>query len=335
MVVLREGMCPGLDEDLVRDLRAAGITTVEDVVSSDTEELAQRCTVSYKALFAIRRVLLAQHAAFPVSGADLYEELLSSTAILSTGNPSLDKLLDSGLYTGEITELSGGPGSGKSQACFGVAVHISHRLKQSVIFIDTTGGLTASRLLQMLRAVTSDAEEQMAALQRIHVFRLFNVFALLDCLYGLRGGRLQQASVGGGSVKAVIVDSVSAVISPLLGGKQNEGMSLMIQVAGVLKTMAKDFNVAALVTNHVTRSGSEEVQPGLGASWSHIPRTRILLERVEGTADVSHSGVRSATLIKSSRQPCHIKEEFDLQWWSRSKEGSSRKRKLDETTVDL
>ena len=34
-----------------------------------------------------------------------------------------------------------------------------------------------------------------------------------------------QASVGGGggSVKAVIVDSVSAVISPLLGGKQNEG----------------------------------------------------------------------------------------------------------------
>ncbi|XP_031164148.1 DNA repair protein RAD51 homolog 4 isoform X2 [Sander lucioperca] len=299
MVVLREGMCPGLDEDLVRDLRAADIKTVEDVVSSDIEELAQRCSVSYKALFAIRRVLLAQHTAFPVSGADLYEELLSSTAILSTGNPSLDKLLDSGLYTGEITELSGGPGSGKSQVCFGVAVHISYQLKQSVIFIDTTGGLTASRLLQMLQAETSNTEE--------------------------------QASVGGGSVKAVIVDSVSAVISPLLGGKQNEGMSLMIQVAGVLKTMAKDFNVAALVTNHVTRSGSGEVQPGLGVSWSHIPRTRILLERVERAAPVSHSSMRSATLIKSSRQPCHIKEEFDLQWWSRSKEASSGKRKLDET----
>lgn len=28
---------------------------------------------------------------------------------------------------------------------------------------------------------------------------------------------------GGGSVKAVIVDSVSAVIAPVLGGKQNEG----------------------------------------------------------------------------------------------------------------
>ncbi|XP_047462801.1 DNA repair protein RAD51 homolog 4 [Mugil cephalus] len=333
MVVLREGMCPGLDERLLRDLRAADIKTVEDLVSSDIEGLAQKCSVSYKALFAIRRVLLAQHAAFPVSGADLYEELLSSTAILSTGNPSLDKLLDSGLYTGEITELSGGPGSGKSQVCFSVAVHISHQLKQSVVFIDTTGGLSAGRLLQMLQAETSSSEEQMEALQRIHIFRLFDVYALLDCLYGLRGGGLQQASVGGGggSVKAVIVDSVSAVISPLLGGRQNEGMSLMIQVSGVLKTMAKDFNVAVLVTNHVTRSGSGEVQPGLGASWSHIPRTRILLERVERAAAVSRSALRSASLIKSSRQPCHIKEEFDLQWWSRSGEGSSGKRKLDET----
>lgn len=106
----------------------------------------------------------------------------------------------------------------------------------------------------------------------------------------------------------------------------------MIQVARVLKTMAKDFNVATLVTNHVTRGGSSggEVQPGLGVSWSHIPRTRILLERIEKAA-VSHSSLRSATLIKSSRQPCHIKEEFDLQWWSRSEEGSSGKRKLDET----
>ncbi|TNN39512.1 DNA repair protein RAD51 4 [Liparis tanakae] len=90
----------------------------------------------------------------------------------SAAATSLDALLDSGLYTGELTELSGGPGSGKSQ---------------SAVFIDTTGGLGAGRLLQMLRAETSSEEEQ-----RIQVFRVFDVFALLDCLYGLRAGRLQQ-----------------------------------------------------------------------------------------------------------------------------------------------
>lgn len=40
-----------------------------------------------QALVAVRRVLLAQFSAFPTNGADLYEELKSSTAILPTGNP--------------------------------------------------------------------------------------------------------------------------------------------------------------------------------------------------------------------------------------------------------
>ncbi|KAJ3589248.1 hypothetical protein NHX12_010094 [Muraenolepis orangiensis] len=313
MVVLREGMCPGLDEDVVRDL-------LEDLVASDTEELAQKCSVSYKALLAIRRVLLAQHTAFPVSGLDLYEELVSSTAILSTSIPSLDKLLDSGLYTGEITELSGAPGTGKSQVCFATATHTAHRLKQSVIYIDTTGGLSATRLLQMLQVQTDETGEQTEALQRIRVFRVFDIFSLLDCLHGLRCGGLQQASLGGGSVKAVILDSVSAIISPTLGGKQNEGMSLMMQVAGTLKTIAKDFNVAVLVTNHMTRGPGGEPQAGLGLSWSHVPRTRLLLERSDGAGPLLGSK-RTATLVKSSRRPCHIKAEFDFNRGSRPEEG--------------
>ncbi|KAG7274419.1 hypothetical protein CRUP_027049 [Coryphaenoides rupestris] len=242
-----------------------------------------------KALLAIRRVLLAQHTAFPVSGADLYEELLSSTAILSTSIPSLDKLLDSGGCTpGEITELSGGPATGKSQG---------------VVYIDTAGGLYASRLLQLLQAHTDHTEEQMEALQRIRVFRVFDIFSLLGCLHRLRGGGLQQASLSGGSVKAVIVDSVSAIISPT--------HVLMMQVAGTLKTIAKDFNVAVLVTNHVRRGAGGEPQAGLGLSWSHVPRTRLLLERSEGPGPLLGS-TRTATLVKSSRQPCHIKAEFDL-----------------------
>lgn len=59
------------------------------------------------------------------------------------------------------------------------------------------------------------------------------------------------------------------------------------------------------MTNHVTRSISGEVQPGLGMSWSHVPRTRILLERVEG-ASANCSSLRSATLIKSSRQVLRV-----------------------------
>uniref|UniRef100_A0A3P8YVK0 DNA repair protein n=1 Tax=Esox lucius TaxID=8010 RepID=A0A3P8YVK0_ESOLU len=333
MVVLRDGMCPGLSEEMVVALRAADITTVEDLLSSDTEDLAQKCSVSYKALLAVRRVLLAQHTAFPVSGDDLYEDLMSSTAIVSTGNSSLDKLLDSGLYTGELTELAGGPGSGKTQVCFGVTVNISYQLKQSVIYIDSTGGLSASRLLQILQKICK-LEEQMEALQRIQVYRVFDIFSLIDCLQSLQCTGLQRASAGGGSVKAVIVDSVSAVISPILGGKQNEGMSMMMQVAGVLKTIAKDFNVAVLVTNTVTRDCNGNLKAGLGQSWSHVPRTRIILQRFESPGSTC-SSLRTATLAKSSRQPCLLKEEFDLQCWGRSEDQLyevSGKRKLEKNS---
>ncbi|XP_021784624.2 DNA repair protein RAD51 homolog 4 isoform X3 [Papio anubis] len=116
MGVLRVGLCPGLTQEMIQLLRSRRIKTVVDLVSADLEEVAQKCGLSYKALVALRRVLLAQFSAFPLNGADLYEELKTSTAILSTGIGSLDKLLDAGLYTGEVTEIVGGPGSGKTQA---------------------------------------------------------------------------------------------------------------------------------------------------------------------------------------------------------------------------
>uniref|UniRef100_A0A8C9BWZ5 RAD51 paralog D n=1 Tax=Phocoena sinus TaxID=42100 RepID=A0A8C9BWZ5_PHOSS len=178
---------------------------------------------SRQALVALRRVLLAQLSAFPFNGADLYEELKTSTAILSTGIASLDKLLDAGLYTGEVTEIVGGPGSGKTQVCLRVAANVAHGLQQNVLYIDSTGGLTASRILQLLQARTPEEEEQAGALQRIQVVRAFDIFQMLDVLQDLRGTVSQQVTSSSGTLKVVVVDSVTAVVAPLLGGQQREG----------------------------------------------------------------------------------------------------------------
>lgn len=85
MGVLRVGLCPGLTEEIVQLLKGQRIKTVADLAAANLEEIAQKCGLSYKALVALRRVLLAQFSAFPLNGADLYEELKTSTAILSTG----------------------------------------------------------------------------------------------------------------------------------------------------------------------------------------------------------------------------------------------------------
>ncbi|NWR04180.1 RA51D protein, partial [Paradoxornis webbianus] len=327
MVVLRAGLCPGLTEDMIQLLRANGIRTVVDFVSSDLEDVAQKCSLSYKALVAVRRVLLAQFSAFPANGADLYEELKSSTAILPTGSPSLDQLLDSGLYTGEVTELMGAPGSGKTQVCLGIAASVSLGLKQHVLFLDSTGGFTASRLYQMLQARTEDEEEQarqvlgrlrlcsvlqLEALQRIQVVRVFNIYELLRALQELRDRLSQQVVSSMGPLKMVLLDSVSAVIYPLLGGRQSEGLALMMHLSRELKTLAREFSLAVVVTNQVTRdSSSGPLKPALGRSWSFVPSTRVLLESKEATWDKA-STQRAATLAKSPRQPTGIQVELDI-----------------------
>ncbi|NWX48093.1 RA51D protein, partial [Steatornis caripensis] len=311
MVVLRAGLCPGLTEEMIHLLRANGVRTVVDFVSSDLEDVAQKCSLSYKALVAVRRVLLAQFSAFPASGADLYEELKSSTAILPTGSPSLDQLLDSGLYTGEVTELMGAPGSGKTQVCLGIAASVSLGLKQHVVFLDSTGGFTASRLYQMLQAQAKDEEEQ-AALQRIQVVRVFDIYEMLSALQELRDRLSQQVMSSMGPLKIVVIDSVSAVIYPLLGCKQSEGLAIMMQLARELKTLAREFSLAVVVTNQVTRDSSTGLlKPALGRSWSFVPSTRVLLESKEATWEKATTQ-RVASLAKSPRQPTGIQVELDF-----------------------
>ena len=60
-------------------------------------------------------------------------------------------------------------------------------------------------------------------------------------------------------------------------------------------------NSALQVTNHVKRGPAGELQAGLGLSWSHVPRTRVLLERCGGPGPLLGSTC-TATLVKSSRQ---------------------------------
>ena len=64
----------------------------------------------------------SQHAAPAMSAATLLDMALANRLTISTGCHTIDDMLGGGLRTGEVTEVAGGPGSGKTQVWSGLSV---------------------------------------------------------------------------------------------------------------------------------------------------------------------------------------------------------------------
>ncbi|XP_032836027.1 DNA repair protein RAD51 homolog 4 isoform X2 [Petromyzon marinus] len=316
MVRLRQGLCPGLTADVVAVLRGNNIST-------DSACCASRAAGSVRRVPEQRGGCLRGAAVvhgYPSHG------LLAVSAAPRPGR--LDSLLDSGLYTGELTELAGGPATGKTQVCLSVAVTVACDLGQAVMLVMTGGaaGCLASRLLAMVQGKTPDSgASQVAALQRVQVARVFDAFALLDLLQDLRARLETQVPVTPGSggadssvLRLLVIDSVAAVISPVLTTERHDGLALLMHIGRELKSIAKEHALAVLVTNWVWREDGGRSMPSLGRAWSFLPNVRVLLEREGerlgggvragggGCHGVGREGggtlVCRATLLKSSRQ---------------------------------
>lgn len=118
----------------------------------------------------------------------------------------------------------------------------------------------------------------------------------------------------------VIVDSVSALIAPVLGGAHGSGQghALMAAVARSLKNLAETLSLAVLVTNHMVGGGSRRLEgdpsaagpgaglapagnrPALGEGWRNQPHVRVQLSMPpEGSAasGAAYNGASEETCV--------------------------------------
>ena len=108
--------------------------------------------------------------------------------------------------------------------------------------------------------------------------------------------------------KLLIVDSVSALIAPILGAggpQQSRGHALMSALGRMLKYIAAHYTVAILCTNHMVGSGTNP-RPALGESWKNQPHTRLQLVRPDVGDD------RLAVLSASASNACNQQVTFQL-----------------------
>ena len=219
----------------------------------------------------------------------------------------LDALLDGGVITGELLEITGPPASGKTQFSMTMAMQVITDTKFSVVYLDSTNGFSACRCKEILLSRGTQEKDVADMLRRARVYNVHTLFDALSILTLLTENVARQSDSYHSALRLVILDGVSTLIAPLLDAKQSQGHAMMSHLAAILKSLALDHSIAAVCTNSMVSdiSSSSLLKPALGKTWSHVPHCRVALERTCTT-----SGLHVATLLKSSRQPTGIAVSF-------------------------
>lgn len=111
----------------------------------------------------------------------------------------------------------------------------------------------------------------------------------------------------------VILDSLGAIIAPILGGgTHSQGHAVLAAAATLLKQVAAQLNAAVLVTNHMVGGGGggtgagggrdrgvveTEKRPALGESWHYQAHSRVQLSLPRQEGGPWSAVVTASTLI--------------------------------------
>ncbi|KAF3974039.1 hypothetical protein CMV_002579 [Castanea mollissima] len=284
---------PILDSNFQSFCASHDIFSVEDLLLHDLYVLAafaEQESSSERLKQGIAQVLSiidGQHQPW-LNGMELLEDAQRNKHVLSTGCEGIDLLLHGGLRVGQLTELVGPSSSGKTQVCLLAASNVAKKHIGSVVYLDTGNSFSPQRVTQFICQHSDPAIDQAKhttlrkVMNNISCQSVFDIFTMFDVLHQLEFNLRSQIQGGDCKVQLLIVDSVSSMVTPILGGSGSQGHALMISAGYLLKKLAHEHNVAVLVTNHTVGGDGGISKPALGESWKSIPHVRLLLSRDHG-----------------------------------------------------
>ena len=315
--------------------------TVEALACADLETEARECALDASGLHELRTSVCAAHAPRAESALAIHaRELACVDALVTTGLAELDWLLGGGLAAGEVTELIGRPGAGKSQLCMlacAAQAAAGDSAGGCALFVQTcASGFSAERTYAMLRAAQpglSRAHSKARLDERLRVIgapRLPELLRALDELNGqLRGlGEAAAGAAGSGAageagaehprswlggLRLVVVDSAYAALSSeYRSASSSAGGAQLARLQRLLREIAARHRIAVLVTNACLSpaggggpAGRDEVAAALGHAWSHTAHTRLVVHGGGGAP----GGARQIRLAKRSFSPRPVRAD--------------------------
>ena len=186
-------------------------------------------------------------------------------------NSSLDVMLGGGFEKGTITQIFGPPSSGKSNIALTLAVNVAKSNKK-VIYIDTEGGISIDRIKQIAGSDFSNVANN------IIVFEPTSFLEQNDKLKSIDVWLRRNHD----DVDLIILDSAVALyrVDDMKSAKLNQELGRQM---GLLSKIARQYDVAVIVTNQIysaiDEEGNSDVKAVGGTILQYWSKIIIQLER--------------------------------------------------------
>ncbi|ORY08431.1 P-loop containing nucleoside triphosphate hydrolase protein [Basidiobolus meristosporus CBS 931.73] len=201
--------------------------------------------------------------------------------MLSTGSERIDQQLEGGLFSQELIEVSGPPGTGKTQLALqmtGLILAEDHTA--CVAYLDISRNFSLSRINEIVhsRGHTGMDVNKLAA--RIKYSRCSDLYSFMDFLEAAKS-QLKQW----GNCRLLVIDSITSIFSSLIGVSYIKGRAMMYSAFRTLQDLAREHNLVVLIVNSAVGNhsnlerGSLNTKPALGGAWSNLPYVQIFLTR--------------------------------------------------------
>jgi DNA repair protein RadB len=208
---------------------------------------------------------------------------------------SIDSIIGGGIEKGTITQFYGPPGSGKTNIALKMLVQCAKNGKKAV-FIDTEGGLSIERMKQISRDQFDDIAGNIIILEPTTFEEQYEAIKKIE--HSLKSGEKD--------IDLIILDSAVALYRLKDGGQTEINRDLSKQM-GLLSMIARKYDIAVVVTNHIYSIFDEEgaIEPIGGTILKYW--SKIIIELVK-----DENGERFAILKRHRSKPDGLKVKFEI-----------------------
>lgn len=264
-----------------KKLKDIGVETIKDLATWDGHTLAQKANISldtatkYIDLSHSKLIEIQQMRPQFVTG-EQHLELTGQIKRITTGSSMLDELLGGGVRTECITEFFGQFGSGKSQLCFTLCVTAQQQELGNVIYVDTEGTFSSTRVQEIAVARNLDPT---AVLRNIMICSIKNSAQLENVISDM------SRHVREHSAKLVIIDSIIALHRAEFRarGALADRQQRIGEILHKLLRVAEVQKIAVVVTNQVVTSPDQLFgdpnKPTGGNVLGHTMTYRVYLRK--------------------------------------------------------